>query len=139
MREYRGPSRPAVLFVVIGLALCSIGIAYISYAGRERVLPAVIVPEDDPRLAQLRGLVRVLVHSLVLFLVFLFGSYILVRIARLVATRHPEPAHKEYADAWSNYRLSQDEIDTAAAALDEEFPPDDDKPSGPSEPEKPDT
>ena len=82
MREYPGPSRTAVLFVVIGLALSSIGIAYISYAGRERRLPAVTVPQDDPRIAQLQALVRVLVHSLVLFLVFLFGSYVLVRIAR---------------------------------------------------------
>ena len=137
MREYRGPSRAAVLFVVIGLALCSIGIAYISYAGRERILPAITVPQDDPRLAQLHALVRVLVHSLILFLVFLFGSYLLVRLARVVARRHPEPEPREYADAWSNYRLSQDEIDTAGAALDEEFPPDNAGPSDKAPPEKP--
>ncbi len=118
------PSRLAVVFVVVGLALSAIGIAYIIYAGRARELPPLTEPQDDVRIQQLDALLRMMMHSFFLFLAFLVGSYLMVRIGRGVLRQKPFRQSSEYVDAWGNYRLTQDEIDTATARLDEDFPPD---------------
>ena len=118
------PSRLAISFVLVGLALSAVGIAYIIYAGRERELPPITAPQNDVRIQQLDALLRMLTHSFFIFLAFLFGSYLMVRIGRSVLGRRHSPQRTEYVDAWSQYRLSQDEIDTATARLDDDFPPD---------------
>jgi len=121
--EPRHPSRLAIVFVVVGLALSAIGIAYIVYAGRPRSLPPVSVPDDQARVAELKALYRMLLHSFLLFLAFLFGSYLMVRIGRRMLERKPVREKSEYVDVWGNYRLTQDEIDTATRRLAEDFPP----------------
>ncbi|MFQ5806400.1 MAG: hypothetical protein ACE5I3_08115 [Phycisphaerae bacterium] len=121
--EQRQPSRLAIGFVVVGLALSAVGIAYMIYAGRERHLPPLTAPEPDPRIEQLEALVRMLTHSFFLFLAFLIGSYLMVRIGRHVLDRKTSRERTEYVDAWGKYRLTQDEIDTATRQLDEDFPP----------------
>lgn len=118
------PSRLAISFVLVGLALSAVGIAYIIYAGRERELPPITAPQTDVRVQQLNALLRMLTHSFFIFLAFLLGSYLMVRIGRGVLSRRHTPQRTEYVDAWSHYRLSQDEIDTATARLDDDFPPD---------------
>ena len=117
------PSRLAIIFVVVGLALSAIGIAYI-LSPIERELPPITAPQDELRVQQLNALFRMLTHSFFIFLAFLLGSYLMVRIGRRVL--HPTVSGKrsEYVDAWGNYRLSQEEIDTASDGLDAEFPPD---------------
>lgn len=121
--EQRRPSRLAIAFVVVGLALSAIGIAYIIYAGRPRSLPPISVPPDHPQIAELKALYRMLLHSFLLFLAFLFGSYLMVRIGRRMLVHKPFRERTEYVDAWSNYRLTQDEIDQATRELDDDFPP----------------
>ncbi len=124
--EQPRPSRLAITFVVVGLALSAIGIAYLIYAGRARHLPPLTTPEVDllVKKQQLDALFRMLLHSFFLFLAFILGSYLMVRIGRRVLYHKPHHARTEYHDAWGNYRLSQDEIDTATANLEEDFPPD---------------
>jgi hypothetical protein len=118
------PSRLAIVFVVVGFALSAIGIAYIIYAGRERELPPISRPEVDPRIAQLEALVKMLTHSFFLFLAFLVGSYLIVWSSRRVVQRRPGRRRSEYIDAWSSYRLTQEEIDTATRQWEESLPPD---------------
>ena len=118
--------RLATTFVVAGLALAAIGIAYLMYAGRARELPPLTDPKEDLLLKkqQLDALFRMLLHSFFLFLAFILGSYLMVRIGRRVLHHKSHRTHTEYHDAWSNYRLSQDEIETATDNLKEDFPPD---------------
>ena len=116
--------RLAVTFVVIGLFLSSLGIAYIIYAGRWRQLPPISVPEETVKLQQSKALFRMLVNTFLIFLSFLLGSYLMVRFGRLFSRVKPVENHTDYTDAWSNYRLTQEELDTATARLEEDFPPD---------------
>lgn len=128
--EHRHPSRLAIAFVVVGLALSAIGIGYMVHLGRPRSLPAVAAAEGGPRATEpsalyreLNALYRMLLHAFLLFLAFLFGSYLMVRIGRRVLHRQALKERTEYVDAWASYRLTQDEIDTATAELDDDLPP----------------
>jgi hypothetical protein len=122
--EHPRPSRLAIVFVLVGLALSAIGIAYLM-SPAERELPPISASHDELRLQQLNALLlRMLTHSFLIFLAFLVGSYVMVRVGRRVLSHREPPRRSEYVDAWSNYRLSQDEIDTATARLDDDFPPD---------------
>ncbi len=141
--ERRHASRLAIVFVVVGLALSAIGIRYMIYLGRPRSLPPIVKPEDHPPIAEpsalyreLNALYRMLFHAFLLFLAFLFGSYLMVRIGRRVLDRKPVRERTEYVDAWTNYRLTQDEIDTATRRLKEDFPPE--AAADGSQPEPPD-
>lgn len=142
--KQRHPSRLAIAFVVVGLALSAIGIRYMVHLGRPRSLPPVAVSDEaQPRAAEpsalyreLNALYRMLLHAFVLFLAFLFGSYLMVRIGRRVLHRKPFRERTEYVDAWASYRLTQDEIDTATAELDDDFPPE--TPPGDGQREPPD-
>ena len=118
-------SRLATTFVVVGLALSAIGIAYLMSPVGARELPPLTSPEQNlSTQKQLDALFRMLLHSFLLFLVFILGSYLMVRIGRRVLHRKPQRTRTEYHDTWGNYRLSQDEIDTATANLEKDFPPD---------------
>lgn len=126
--EPQQPSRLAVGFVVVGLALTAISIAYIVYAGRERHLPPIIAPpgghpEIEARIDEMKALLRLLIHSFVLFLAFLLGSYAVVRVGRRVLAHKRSPKRTEYIDAWANYRLTQDQIDAVGRRLEQDFPP----------------
>jgi hypothetical protein len=141
--ERRHASRLAIVFVVVGLALSAIGIRYMIYLGRPRSLPPVAVVEDRPRSTEpsalyreLNALYRMLFHAFFLFLAFLFGSYLMVRIGRRVLERKVPRERTEYVDAWGSYRLTQDEIDTATRQLKEHFPPEESP--GDSQPGPPD-
>jgi hypothetical protein len=134
--DHHRPSRLAIAFVVVGLALSAIGIAYIIYAGRERGLPPISAPQPDPRVQQLEALVRMLTLSFLLFLVFLVGSYLMVRIGRRLLHHAPFRGPSEYVDVWGNYRLTQDQIDAATREPEEQLPPD--APPRDTEPQPPD-
>jgi hypothetical protein len=129
--EQRPPSRLAAGFVIVGLTLSAIGIAYIIYAGRERELPPISAPEPDPRIEQLHALLTLLMLSFFLVLVFLLGSYLMVRIGRGLLARKRLRHRTEYVDGWGSYRLTQDQIDSATQQLKDslasETPPDPDE------------
>jgi hypothetical protein len=117
------PSRLAISFVVVGLALSAIGIAYIM-SPIERELPPLDEPQVQAHAQQLDALFRMLTHSFFVFLAFLLGSYLMVRIGRRVLYHGSSGNRSEYVDAWGSYRLSQEEIDTATDGLEHDFPPD---------------
>jgi hypothetical protein len=133
--ELHRPSRLAIVFVVVGLTLSALGVAYIIYAGRPRALPPIVDVHDEANVERLDALARMLGHSLFmflfLFLAFLIGSYLMVRLGRRVLNRGSLRQRTEYVDAWGSYRLTQEEIDTAMRGLDDDRAGD--EPSGDDE------
>jgi len=120
--ELSRPSRLAMVFVVVGLALSAIGIGYIVYAGRERQLPPIATSQADPKVQELRALVAVLMLSFFLFLTFLIGSYLMVRIGRRMIERKRLRQRTPYVDVWGNYRLTQEQIESAVRQLRDNLP-----------------
>ena len=120
MRSDRRPSKLAIAFVVVGLALSAAGVAYIIYAGRPRQLPPVAEQAFSPqrRVQELEALLRMLTQSFVIFMAFLLGSYLMVRIGRaLLGPQHRESRPTEYVDAWGQYRLSEEQVEAASRQL----------------------
>ena len=70
---------------------------------------------EEP-LRRAASLSLVILLTFVLFLAFLIGSYLIVRTGRHFRRRRERTAPTEYVDAWSSYRLSDEEI---ARATDE--------------------
>lgn len=118
VREQR-TSRLAIWFVIIGLSLAATGLSYISWAGRERQIPAV---SNEAALRTAKSLqigVATLIISLVLFLVFMLGAYLINRVARLIPTAEPSTTRTEYVDVWSEYRVTDQQIDDATEEEDD--------------------
>lgn len=124
------PSTAATWFVMTGLSLAAIGLLYIFYyGGKGAFLPAVQREEPTP-IAEWRALVTMLTHSFLILLAFLVGSYVMVKAGRSIVRRREARGQTKYVDGWGSYRLSQEEIDSAAQQLAEDHPtdgfPDDD-------------
>lgn len=69
--------------------------------------------EIDPFLArQISSTMRFLLLSTLLLLVFFVGAYLILRFGRIIRKRTEKPATPtSYIDAWTHYRISQEEID----------------------------
>jgi len=132
------PSRPtygraAMIGVLIALMLVvsvAVGL-FLSHYRREKTLP-LFGTDPDPEVAkwqQLIILLTILLVSALLILLFVVGSYLLIRIGRLVAHNPLGGKPTPYVDAWSGYRLTDEQI--AAATAEQE--PHDDQGEGPSD------
>lgn len=113
--------RIAVTFVVVGLLLSTAGVLYIMWAGREQELPAES-PLSNRQVMQLNALLQGLFLTLLLVGVFAVGSYVMIRIGR-ATTRKPAadgPHRTEYVDAWSQYRVSDEQISEATGGSPED-------------------
>jgi hypothetical protein len=80
---------------------------------------------DQPRgvRRQLASRISLLLATVLVILAFVIGSYLVIRIGRVV-TQRPVGGHPtRYVDAWSGYRLTDEEI----AAATEEEPADQDE------------
>jgi hypothetical protein len=78
---------------------------------------------DDPAVA-LRGkltlLLLIVLCATLLILMFAIGAYLLLRAGRAVSRQRLGGKPTEYVDAWSQYRLSDEQIE--AATREEERP-----------------
>ncbi len=79
---------------------------------------------------KLMMLLVVMLGSLLLIMLFVIGSYLFMRIGREVAQKPVGGEPTEYSDAWSNYRVSDEEI---AAATREDAGENGDDPAKPPE------
>ena len=122
--------RTAMLLILLALMLTVATAAYLVFTkggADEADTLAVDQPERpiDARPArQLFYKLSILLVSLLLILIFVIGSYLLIRIGRAVTGKPIGGKATEYVDAWGSYRLSQEEIDTATDGLEHDFPPD---------------
>lgn len=101
-------SRFATGFVVVGLALSATGLLYLVWTDvNVQALPPP-GKEEKARAVQLSFELL-----FVIFMSFLLGSYAMVKIGRLFVDRTPPEERTEYADAWSQYRLTDEQIKAA--------------------------
>jgi hypothetical protein len=127
--------RTATLFVSAILLLTVAGTVYVFLAQNARPpLPAgaVISDEDVDQLAyeahQLITLLTILLTSALLILLFFIGAYLVIRVGQFVARDRVGGRPTPYVDAWSAYRLTDDDI---AAATGEDKKKDTDSDPGP--------
>lgn len=113
--------RLAVGFVVTGLLLSGTGLAYLAWSGGERTLPAL--PTTRAVSPDLHTRSKALLRSLMLIsgmaLMFIVGSYAMVKIGRAFLARRERRSPTQYVDAWSNYRLTEDEIERTMSHLED--------------------
>lgn len=72
---------------------------------------------------QMRSLYTTLTVTLLLLLAFAVGTYVMVRVGRAIVRRPRRREPTRYVDAWTGYRLSEQEIERAtgeASATDSE-------------------
>lgn len=119
-------SRFAAGFVAVGLALSSFGILYLFWT--ELNVQTLPPPGRGDRERAVQLSFELL---FVIFMMFLMGSYAMVKIGRYLLDRTPRETRTDYVDAWSRYRVTDDEIKAAARQWGETQPPPDD-PDAPS-------
>ncbi|GMU83216.1 MAG: hypothetical protein AMXMBFR47_30870 [Planctomycetota bacterium] len=130
-------SRFAGAFIVIGLSLAAVGILYLVWMQRVQELGPMPLDGSDETVdepspfAKPFALFSALVITFVLFLAFLVGSYLMVRVGRMLVDRGTPPRETKYVDAWGSYRLTEAQIEDA---LREDPPPD---PGGEPRPDPP--
>ncbi len=89
-------------------------------------------PGAQPAAARrVRSLYTTLTVTLLLLLAFVVGTYVMVRVGRAIVRRPRRRQPTRYVDAWTGYRLSEQEIEratgeTSAADSEPDSGPDDD-------------
>ncbi|MFN0137178.1 MAG: hypothetical protein ACKVS9_13800 [Phycisphaerae bacterium] len=83
---------------------------------------------DGESEAKARALVSSLVYSFLAFLVFLVGSFVMIRFGRMALARSSNRAATPYVDAWAQGRVTDEQIAEATRESDEQRP-DGDKPA----------
>lgn len=122
-------SRFVILMLLCALALLAGATAYLYY-NASRMAPAVPgpfagapAPEEDVDVVEARRLtamLAMLLLSILLILAFLIGSYLLIHVGRAVVRRPIGGKRTEYVDAWSRYRITDDQIIAATIESAEE-------------------
>ncbi|GEM_PF-1097769 len=127
------PLGRTALLAGLAVLLVTIGTAVYLVLGQDRLGPGGIDPgrEGAGRLTtdvrRLAALLTILLVSALLALLFVIGTYVLLRVGRWVARSRLGGSPTPYVDAWSRYRLTEDQI-SAATAEDQA----DDQPEGPT-------
>jgi hypothetical protein len=62
---------------------------------------------------QMRSLYTTLTVTLLLLLAFVVGTYVIVRVGRAMVRKPRQREATRYVDAWTGYRLSEQEIERA--------------------------
>ena len=130
--------RLATLLVLGALVLtvCAAVYVFVGHHGTQPASDSAVLtqPELEQQSGAARRLATMLTIALIsalLILLFAIGAYLVIRAGQFVARGHVGGKPTAYVDAWSQYRLSDEQI---SAATDEERPggADDGEPDGPS-------
>ena len=131
--------RMALLLVLVVLAM-TVALAAYLMSVTLRNLPIIAPPPEasGPDPTQRLKLVLALVLAAVLaILAFVVGAYLFIRLGRWLMEKPVSDGPTEFVDAWSSYRVSQEEIDAVGSAPDgdADLPPADDNGDGPDQDE----
>lgn len=127
-----------LLLLLVGLSIY----AYLAKHGQPTIIsvvdgdgkPPVDLQAQEARKAS--ALLLMMVVSVLLILIFVIGSYLLIRVGRSLTDHSGRGKPTEYVDAWSQYRISDEEI--AAATSEPMFDPRRRKPADDADEEPPD-
>ena len=134
----RTPGRTALVLMFFALVAIVCVAVYAFLVGR-------LDPESPGEITgqHLRAELSILLAAILLILIFVVGSYLLIRIGRSVAQKRVGGKPTEYVDAWSRYRLTEEEIEAATREQPPEGQgpdqPDDDSAPPHGDPEDPDS
>jgi hypothetical protein len=135
------PFAPTVVVLTRTVLALAVMVGGLHLLGRELLSPPVAEEVSPPATQRvplerrLYGLVRVVAVSAAALTAFIVGSYLMIRAGRAVLPRPGKQTVTEYTDAWSNYRLTREQIEAATRK-----PPQEDEPgsggrdSGPPHP-----
>jgi hypothetical protein len=70
-------------------------------------------PDAEAAAREMRSLYTTLTVTLLLLLAFVVGTYVMVRVGRAIVHRPRRRQPTQYVDAWTGYRLSEQEIERA--------------------------
>ncbi|MFH1747385.1 MAG: hypothetical protein ABIG44_10120 [Planctomycetota bacterium] len=147
-RRKSSPGRTAMVLMLIAL-LVTVCVAVYLFLSRQLypATPPVQPGESGSSNLQfkLTVLLAIMLGSALLILFFVIGSYLLIRVGRMVTRKEVGGEPTEYVDAWSHYRLSDEQIEAATSEehpargdlppdLDEEDEYPDENPPDPQEP-----
>jgi len=141
----RPAGRIVTVFVVIALLATVCGALYIFLERRLRPAAARLAAGQLSResvLAELSLLLLVLLASVLVILVFVIGAYLLIRVGQAVMQKPAAKQPTPYVDAWSQYRLTEEQTEAATGGGpdDSETEPDDEQPDNPpNDPNRPDS
>jgi hypothetical protein len=122
------------------LALLAVGaLPIIALAADQRALDTGYDddPARNPAMRRMFSSLAILLLSGLLVLIFTIGAYLLIRVGRSVARKQAREAKPTaYVDAWSHYRVSDEDVEAAMRDLKAEhniddLPPDDDAGASP--------
>lgn len=113
------PFPPSVVVLSSTALAVAVLVGGLYLLGRELHLPPVAekappaAAQPVAREKQLYGLVRLVAVSAAALVAFVLGSYLMIRAGRAVLPRSGSRTVTKYTDAWSGYRLTQEQIDAA--------------------------
>lgn len=113
----------------VGCAALRLAIVTACFLGEAARCAAQARPADvaaPTPVTRLRGLYTTLTVSVGLVLIFVVASYLILRIGQRVSRSSAAPTRTTYVDAWSQYRLSDEQI--AAATREPDDPQADGRP-----------
>jgi len=120
-----GPAQPARTLTIAALILAAAPPAVMSASTAllaQAAQPGVAQVEAEaaeqpaaraPDARRMRSLYTTLTVTLLLLLAFVVGTYVMVRVGRAIVRRPRRREPTRYVDAWTGYRLSEQEIERA--------------------------
>lgn len=115
----------AVVLSLAGLAIVFAALAYVWILHRR---DAGAEPPTDP-IQRLKLMLAAMLVAVLSIIGFLLGSYLVIRVGKSLLNRKIGGQPTTYVDAWSNYRLTEEEIDSVS-----EPGQDDENENGPNKP-----
>ena len=135
MKLLRGspPGYAAMMIMIIAMLATVCVSVYLFLTRQLRTADPGLPPDQmtrDVMRHKLAVLLVVMLGAVLLIMLFVIGSYLFMRIGREVSRKPVGGEPTEYSDAWSGYRVSDEEI----AAATQEDPPDSAPPDEPDYP-----
>lgn len=112
----RSPGRIAMMIMVIVLLITVCAALYLVLERRLRPVGSRLASGELTRQAlgtELTLLLVILLGSVLLILIFVIGSYLFIRVGRAVSQKRVGGEPTKYVDAWSRYRLTEEQIEAA--------------------------